>query len=154
MKRYIGTKSLLAEPMTLGAYNQYRGWRMPADEKPEAPGFLVKYEDRYESWSPAKAFEAYHSDGNFNFGHALLLIKQGYRLARENWNGKDMFVFMVAGTINLTVNREPLLSILGEGAKFSYNPHIDIMTANGTVSVWQPSMGDCLAEDWGIIPNA
>ncbi len=67
MKHYIGTKKLTAAPMTLGAYNDYRGWTIPADEIPSAPGYLVEYSDGgkandsrhagYISWSPADVFE-------------------------------------------------------------------------------------------------
>lgn len=57
MKIYIGTKLIQAEPMTRGAYNEYRGWQIPADENPEDAGYLVKYSDDYVSWSPAEVFE-------------------------------------------------------------------------------------------------
>ena len=30
----------------------------------------------------------------FNYGKAIELLKQGKLVARENWNGKNMFVFM------------------------------------------------------------
>lgn len=58
MQHYIGVKILLAEPMTRGDYNAYRGWTMPADENGEDPGYHVTYSDGYESWSPASEFEA------------------------------------------------------------------------------------------------
>ena len=45
MKKYIGTKLIEAEPMTRGEYNTYRGWQIPADEKPEDGGYLLKYPD-------------------------------------------------------------------------------------------------------------
>ncbi|KAA9168429.1 hypothetical protein F3K36_22030 [Delftia sp. BR1] len=66
-KLYEGTKRLLAQPMTRGAYNQYRGWETPADENPADPGYMVEYQDGgkpncprhagYISWSPADVFE-------------------------------------------------------------------------------------------------
>lgn len=34
MKKYIGTKQLKAKPMTLGEYNEYRGWKLPENENP------------------------------------------------------------------------------------------------------------------------
>lgn len=34
MKTYIGCKQIQAEPMTLGAYNERRGWTIPANEDP------------------------------------------------------------------------------------------------------------------------
>ena len=60
MKEYLGIKTLKAKPMTLGVYNEYRGWTIPANKDPNANGFLVEYADGYISWSPEKAFsEAY-----------------------------------------------------------------------------------------------
>lgn len=60
MKEYLGIKTLKAKPMTLGVYNDYRGCTIPANEDPNANGFLVEYSDGYISWSPEKAFsEAY-----------------------------------------------------------------------------------------------
>ena len=57
MKKYIGCKLLKAEPMTRGAYNEYRGWTIPEDEDPEDPGYFVRYSDGYVSWSPKHVFE-------------------------------------------------------------------------------------------------
>jgi len=58
METYIGTKMLEAEPMTLGAYNNFRGWKIPDNEDPTTPGYLVCYPDGYKSWSPAAIFES------------------------------------------------------------------------------------------------
>lgn len=85
-----------------------------------------------------------------NFSDALNNIKGGHRVYRSGWNGKGMFVFLVPGSV-FKVNREPLLSILGEGTEVTYRPHIDIRTADGAISVWQPSMGDVMAEDWEVL---
>lgn len=67
MKKYIGTKRLKAKSMTLGAYNEYRGWKQPENEDPKTEGYLVEYEDGgkpnderhedYISWSPKDVFE-------------------------------------------------------------------------------------------------
>ena len=61
MKKYIETKQIEAEPMTLGDFVQETG-RNPygkdiENHKETEKGYRVKYEDGYESWSPAKAFE-------------------------------------------------------------------------------------------------
>jgi Protein of unknown function (DUF2829) len=85
-----------------------------------------------------------------DFSEALKSLKEGKRLMRSGWNGKGMFVFLVAGS-NFVVNREPLLSILGEGFEVTYQPHIDIKMNDGTISVWQPSMGDVMANDWAVV---
>ena len=57
MNKYIGTKIVEAHPMNRGEYNEYRGWTIPKDENPADEGFLVKYHDNYESWSPKDVFE-------------------------------------------------------------------------------------------------
>ena len=67
MNTYIGTKMICATPMTRQAYNNLRGWVVPADENPADDGYLVEYTDGgapnvpgfagYVSWSPKVQFE-------------------------------------------------------------------------------------------------
>jgi hypothetical protein len=89
-------------------------------------------------------------DVGMNFSEALAAVKVGCRIAREGWNGKGMFVYSVPGS-TFEVNREPLKSILGEGAKVQYNSHLDMKTADGSVSVWVPSQNDLFADDWMLV---
>ena len=59
MKKYIGTKQVEAESMTMGeAYkrNLLQTGRVPNDSEKDNPGFYVRYQDGYESWSPAETF--------------------------------------------------------------------------------------------------
>lgn len=86
----------------------------------------------------------------FEFGLALHALKSGKRVAREGWNGKGMFLFLVNGS-RFKVNREPLLSILGEGTEVDYHAHIDMKTAQGYVVPWLPSQADMLANDWQLV---
>lgn len=85
-----------------------------------------------------------------NFGEALDMLWAGHKVAREGWNGKDMFVFLVDGS-NFTVNREPLATHFGYGYPISYMPHLDMKYADGRVGVWVPSQSDVLADDWGVV---
>lgn len=60
MKKYIGTKQIEAEPMTMGeAYEKglLQAGRVPNDSEKSNAGYHVKYADGYESWSPAEPFE-------------------------------------------------------------------------------------------------
>ena len=60
MKKYIGTKQIEAEPMTMGeAYekNFLQAGRVPNESEKDKAGYHVKYEGGYESWSPAEPFE-------------------------------------------------------------------------------------------------
>ena len=60
MKKYIGTKQIEAEPMTMGeAYekNLLQAGRVPNGSEKTKAGYHVKHEGGYESWSPAEPFE-------------------------------------------------------------------------------------------------
>jgi len=85
----------------------------------------------------------------FNFSVALDSIKAGNKVARQGWNGKGMFVFLVLGS-TFQVNRPPLLGIFPEGTSINYKPHIDIKGVDGSISTWVPSIGDILADDWVV----
>lgn len=84
-----------------------------------------------------------------DFSEALMHIKAGAKLAREGWNGKDMFVFLVPGS-EFLVNRPPLLGIYPEGTPIKYHSHVDMKTAQGYVVPWLVSQADLLADDWEI----
>jgi hypothetical protein len=82
-----------------------------------------------------------------DFGEVIRGLKAGRRYARKGWNGTGMFIFFVPGSV-FRVNREPLLSILGEGAEAQYHGHVDMKTAQGHIIPWLASQSDMLAEDW------
>lgn len=136
-KTYYGTKEIVA-------WEEGKGGR---------PGYAIKYPDGYTSWSPKDVFEAaYQEDGKLSFGHALQALKNGKRVSRAGWNGKEMFLFLVPGS-TFTVNRPPLLGIYPEGTSINYHGHIDMKTAQGDVVPWLCSQTDALADDWGIVPD-
>ena len=85
-----------------------------------------------------------------NFGRALQALKNGQKVAREGWNGKGMFLFLVPGSV-FKVNRAPLLGIYPEGTEINYRPHIDMKTVDGEIVPWVASQTDVLAEDWCVV---
>ena len=159
MKKYIGTKIIEAESMKRGDYNTYRGWTIPADENPADEGYLVKYPDGYESWSPKKQFkEAYRAfDGGMPIGSAIELLKQGFKVARKGWNGKGMFIYLSKGysiPVEDVCNnslREYFYKTTEDGI-VHINSHIDMKAADGTIVIgWLASQTDMLAEDWVVV---
>ena len=151
MKKYIGTKMIEAAPMSRGEYNRYRGWTIPKDENPADEGYLVKYSDGYESWSPKKQFEeAYRECDNMTFGLAIEMMKKGKKVAREGWNGKGMFLYYVP-----VASYTPCTPIGEECAtdngKVPYGAYIAMKTAQGNVVPWLASQTDMLAEDWVVV---
>jgi hypothetical protein len=86
-----------------------------------------------------------------DFGIALQGLKDGKKVIRKGWNGKNMFLFLVSGS-KFEVNRPPLLGIYEAGTVINYQPHIDMKTAQGTVVPWLASQSDLLASDWEFLP--
>jgi len=86
-----------------------------------------------------------------DFGDAIRLMKKGYKVAREGWNGKIMWLIYVPGSIceecreGSPYERAGLKSAVIGG-------HIDIYTTQGTIQPgWTASQADMLAEDWMIV---
>lgn len=153
MEHYIGTKKISALPMNLGDYNNYRGWKIPENENPEREGYLVQYADGYESWSPKEVFEeSYRDYKSLTFGDAIYLLKEGHRLSRKGWNGKDQWIFLISGnTLSYHTMADLVeLSKLVDGVK-----HTDVIamkTASNAMQVgWLASQTDMLAEDWYVV---
>lgn len=154
MKKYVGTKMLEARPMNRGEYNEYRGWAIPANENPNDEGYLVKYQDGYESWSPKDIFEESYKDCmGMSFGIALELAKKGVKIVRVGWNGKGMFVVYQKGYPHgISCNKQTAEAWgISEGDLFKCEPYLQIKMVNGSHAMWVPSINDCLAEDWVVV---
>ena len=130
-------------------------------EKDLVGGYFITYPDGYQSWSPAESFEGGYTEvatqtglnqkrEGLSFSDALKMLKLGKRVAREGWNGKDMFLFLVDGS-TFQVNRAPLNKFYEEGTEVHYHAHIDMRTADGKIVPWLCSQSDALSEDWIIL---
>lgn len=148
MKNYIGTKLIQAEPMNRGEYNRYRGWPIPANENPADAGYLVKYPDGYESWSPAAVFEeAYRPCDNMNFGLALEAMKKGKRASRNGWNGKNQYIELATAISYKNTGGE----VVNAEHDAIGNKAIAFCGTSGVQMGWLASQADMLAEDWRIV---
>jgi len=171
MKRHIGVKLVDAREMTRGRYNDYRGWDIPEGENSDDTGFLVEYLDGgepnhsqhkgYISWSPTTVFiNSYRPTDGLNFGLAIEAMKLGKKVAREGWNGKDMFIYMDPGS---EVPAAKLKSFVlrhlnpdSPSSAITILPHIDMWTTNahgrrGICVGWLASQTDMLSDDWFIV---
>lgn len=173
MKSFIGTKVILARPMSRGEYNTYRGWDIPVNEDPADEGFLVEYPDGgkanhpahagYVSWSPKDVFErAYRSSTGLDFGGALRALKAGHRVARNGWYGKGMWLALSGPLDGRRIPAESFWSkrnaeYAAQTIDGSANvlPCITMKTAAGDIQMgWLASQADMLAEDWFVIEGA
>lgn len=169
MVAFVGVKSVLASPMNRQDYNDYRGWELPADEDGSDDGYLVEYIDGgksnhsehkgYISWSPKEVFEkAYKLNSSLSFSDALSALKNGEKIARSGWNGKDQYV--VAQSESTTTDASKIWNSHNKkyaeslGGKISVAPYCTLKTAQDTLAMgWTPSTGDLFANDWQIIKD-
>ena len=153
MNKYIGTKMIEAKEMIRGAYIKYCK-TIPECENPADDGYLIKYSDGCEGWLPKKQFEETYRDCmGMNFGIALELMKKGCKVAREDWNSKGMFaVYQKGYPDGIPCNRQTAEAWgMKEGELFKCNPYLQVRQADGSHSMWVPSVDDVLAEDWVIV---
>ncbi len=91
-----------------------------------------------------------------NFGFAIEALKEGKKVARKGWNGKDMFLFLLkAGTIPKSAIHDPMLKAVlqdNELDHFEALGTIRMKTAdNKILTGWLASQTDMLSEDWFIV---
>lgn len=88
----------------------------------------------------------------YDFSSALELLRAGFAMARVGWNGKGMFIYLTPGSTFPAKNARPPLPELFPGrSEFTYQPHIDMFTADGTLVPWLASQSDLLATDWAVV---
>lgn len=87
-----------------------------------------------------------------NFGEALKAFKDGKKLSRKGWNGKDMFAVLQKGYPDgIPCNKQTADAWgLNEGDLFKVRPYLQLKTAQGDYAMWAPSVSDILSEDWFI----
>jgi len=85
--------------------------------------------------------------GQFDFGTALLLLKQGKKVTRAGWNGKGMWlVFIPADAWSTSIGPSPH-QVPGAHRL----PWIAMKTTDNGLVPWLASQTDMLADDWGLV---
>lgn len=167
MKRYIGVKEINALPVNRQAYNDIRGWKLPANENGSDEGYLVEYIsggepnhpdfDGYISWSPKDVFDsAYRPTDGMTFGIALEALKKGFKVARRGWNGRGMWLILVPGQKEVALRQGTPYGDALALTSCEILPHIDMWTTNADgrramLPGWLASQTDMLSEDWEVV---
>jgi hypothetical protein len=155
MKQYIGTKMVMAAPavrlddgqgnvrIELLAHNP-----IPCAGDAVDMGYKVVYPDGYESFCPQDAFEkAYREADGMPFGLAIEAAKEGKRIARKGWNGKNQYVEL-AYCISYKNNAAEIVNVnhcnIG-------NEALAFVGTSGVQLGWLASQADMLADDWYIV---
>lgn len=113
-----------------------------AKHEPQPGGYWVEYDNGYQSWSPAKAFQDGYrrlqiSVQDLSFGQALEALEIGVRVCRAGWNGKGMWIELQRPDAHSKMTL----------------PYIFMKTVQGDLVPWLASQTDMLAKDWIIFPE-
>ena len=92
------------------------------------------------------------------FGEAIEQARNGKRIAREGWNGKDMYVYMTPGRVipveewKASGPAHALTETERNRGCVIIAPRMDMMSAQGVRIIgWLASQTDMLAEDWYVV---
>jgi hypothetical protein len=83
--------------------------------------------------------------GGVSFSAALIMLKDGHRIARTGWNGKGMYLALV---------KPPAAWELHAGIRgpiYQLEPFIAMKTADNKLIPWLASQTDLLSEDWEVL---
>lgn len=130
------------EPMKLGSYFESRNWSIPSDIPKDTAGYKIKNSIELSSWLSCKEFKSKFSE--LDFSDALRLLKRGFAIAREGWNGKGIFIVMQKPDANSKMTH-PYIYIDTTGLV------TDSDLAPKDRVPWVASQTDLLAEDWVIV---
>lgn len=84
------------------------------------------------------------------FEEALKVLKNGGAVTRLGWNGPGQFAYAVPAA-HYPAQTGVAKAHFGVGSLVPYAGYFALKNAQGVVSVWVPSTGDLLAEDWYVV---
>jgi hypothetical protein len=110
---------------------------------------LIRIQERYEKLTNKECVsineETEHK--NFDFGIAIKLIKEGKKVQREGWNGKNQYIELATG-ISYKNNDEEIVNVFHNDIE---SKAIAFVGTSGVQLGWLASQADMLAEDWKIV---
>ena len=82
-----------------------------------------------------------------NFGQALEVLKNGSKVAREGWNGKNQYIELATNVSYKNAQGE----IINVNHDSMGNKAIAFVGTSGVQLGWLASQSDMLSEDWVIV---
>lgn len=83
---------------------------------------------------------------DMSFENALTALKEGERVARQNWNGKGMWLAMIDYS-----SAVPRGKNVPTSDEVRVLPWVGLKTADNNFVPWQPSQTDLFSHDWFIL---
>lgn len=82
-----------------------------------------------------------------DFGKAIQLLKEGKRVQRQGWNGKNQYIELATG-ISYKNTKDEIINAEHESIG---NKAIAFVGTSGVQLGWLASQADMLAEDWKLV---
>lgn len=82
----------------------------------------------------------------FGFEDAIRMLKRGLKVARQNWNAKDQYIFHINPYNNDQFRIDEFPTMVG-----TPYPYLAIKTNYNGLVPWLASQTDMLADDWYIV---
>ena len=82
-----------------------------------------------------------------NFGKAIVLLKEGKKLRRKGWNGKNQYIELATNISYKNADGE----IININHKTMGNKAIAFVGTSGVQIGWLASQSDMLSDDWELI---
>ena len=82
-----------------------------------------------------------------NFGKAINLLKEGKKLKRKGWNGKNQYIELATNISYKNVDGK----IININHKTMGNKAIAFIGTSGVQIGWLASQSDMLSDDWELI---
>jgi hypothetical protein len=96
----------------------------------------------YKRKSKSELIEVYRPDsaegssGGWYIGEAITAVREGRKVQRAGWNGREMWVALQVPDANSKMQR----------------PYLYMRDASGLLVPWLASQTDLLADDWQVVP--
>lgn len=87
------------------------------------------------------------NEKNMDFGQAIQRLKNGMRVQREGWNGKNQYIELATNISYKNVKGE----VVNAEHEAIGNKAIAFVGTSGVQLGWLASQADMLAEDWRIV---
>lgn len=82
-----------------------------------------------------------------NFGQAIEVLKQGGRVSRKGWNGKNQYIELARNISYINASGD----VVNAKHDAIGNKAIAFVGTSGVQLGWLASQADMLAEDWQIV---
>lgn len=103
---------------------------------------LIKIQDRYNHLTKKEK-----EGDTFDFGKAIQLLKDGKKVQRNGWNGKNQYIELATNISYKNIGKE----IINAEHEAIGNKAIAFVGTSGVQIGWLASQADMLAEDWKIV---